>query len=280
MHRPAVIQWPAEAIWEQVAPLLPGFTVEILPEIGSTNTELMRRAKDGKLEPTLLVAEQQTAGRGRLGRDWIDLTDRVDNALPMLTFSLGLPMSPISWSGLSLAVGVSLARSLAPHIQLKWPNDLWLNERKLGGILIETTSINSQRYAVIGVGINILHAKPSATTALRTVPASLQEINSQAHAASTLAQVIEPLVRTIQMFETRGFAPFQQSFNALDALHNRTVLIQNNKESMADSVQLQGIDQGISQGLAQGVDISGALIVLTVNGRQLVSSSEVSIKAV
>nr|MBP9057702.1 hypothetical protein [Polaromonas sp.] len=65
-----------------------------------------------------------------------------------------------------------------------------------------------------------------------------------------------------------------------DALHNRTVLIQNNKESMADSVQLQGIDQGISQGLAQGVDISGALIVLTVNGRQLVSSSEVSIKAV
>lgn len=89
-----------------------------------------------------------------------------------------------------------------------------------------------------------------------------------------------PLVHTLQLFETQGFAPFQKSFNALDALHNRTVLIQNNKESMADSVQLQGIDQGISQGLAQGVDISGALIVLTVNGRQLVSSSEVSIKAV
>ena len=280
MHRPAVIQWPAEAIWEQVAPLLPSFTVEILPEIGSTNTELMRRAKDGKLEPTLLVAEQQTAGRGRLGRDWIDLTDRVDNALPMLTFSLGLPMSPTSWSGLSLAVGVSLARSLATHIQLKWPNDLWLNERKLGGILIETTAINNQRYVVIGIGINILQAKQLSTSVLRTAPAWLQEINAQAQAASTLAQVITPLVHTLQLFETQGFAPFQKSFNALDALHNRTVLIQNNKESMADSVQLQGIDQGISQGLAQGVDISGALIVLTVNGRQLVSSSEVSIKAV
>ncbi len=275
MHRPDVIQWPAEAIWEQVAPLLPGFTVEILPEIGSTNTELMRRAKDGKLEPTLLVAEQQTAGRGRLGRDWIDLTDRVENALPMLTFSLGLPMSPTSWSGLSLAVGVSLARSLATSIQLKWPNDLWLNERKLGGILIETTSINSQRYAVIGVGINILHAKPSATTALRTVPASLQEINSQAHAASTLVQVIEPLVRTILMFETQGFAPFQQSFNALDALQNRTVLIQDNMNSLANAEQQQNLNQGI----AQGVDATGALIVLTTSGRQLVSSSEVSIKA-
>ena len=263
MHRPAVIQWPAEAIWEQVAPLLPGFTIEILPEIGSTNTELMRRAKDGKLEPTLLVAEHQTAGRGRLGRDWIALTDRVDNALPMLTFSLGLPFSPASWSGLSLAVG-----------------DLWLKERKLGGILIETTAINNQRYVVIGIGINILQAKQLSTSVLRTAPAWLQEINAQAQAASTLAQVITPLVHTLQLFETQGFAPFQKSFNALDALHNRTVLIQNNKESMADSVQLQGIDQGISQGLAQGVDISGALIVLTVNGRQLVSSSEVSIKAV
>lgn len=279
MHRPAVIQWPAEAIWEQVAPLLPGFTVEILPVIGSTNTELMRRAKDGKLEPTLLVAEQQTAGRGRLGRDWVALTERVDNALPMLTFSLGMPLSPVSWSGLSLAVGVSIASSLDPSIRLKWPNDLWLNERKLAGILIETTAINGQRYAVIGVGINILHAKPSATTALRTMPASLQEINSQAHATSTLAQVIEPLVRTIQMFETQGFAPFQQSFNALDALQNRTVLIQDNINSSANVEQQQNLKQGIAHGIAQGVDATGALIVLTTSGRQLVSSSEVSIKA-
>ena len=65
-----VIRWPAEALWEAVAPLLPGFTVEILPEIDSTNTELMRRARAGRLEPVLLVAEAQTAGRGRLGREW------------------------------------------------------------------------------------------------------------------------------------------------------------------------------------------------------------------
>ena len=107
------------------------------------------------------------------------------------------------------------------------------------------------------------------------MPASLQEINSQAHAASTLAQVIEPLVRTIQMFETRGFAPFQQSFNALDALQNRTVLIQDNMNSLANAERQQNLNQGI----AQGVDATGALIVLTTSGRQLVSSSEVSIKA-
>ncbi|HMS26625.1 MAG TPA: biotin--[acetyl-CoA-carboxylase] ligase [Burkholderiaceae bacterium] len=276
MQTQAVIQWPAEAIWEQIVPLLPGFTIEILPEIGSTNTELMRRAKEGKLEPILLVAEKQTAGRGRLGRDWIALTDRVDNALPMLTFSLGMPLSPISWSGLSLAIGVSLASSLDPRIRLKWPNDLWLNERKLAGILIETTVINDQRFAVIGIGINILQAQPFSTSALRTAPAWLHEINTQAQAANTLAQVIAPLISTIQLFETQGFAPFQKTFNALDALHNRTVLIQNNAVSKTGSEQLQGL----TQGLAQGVDDAGALIVLTESGRQLVSSSEVSIKPI
>ena len=56
-------RWPAEAIWEAVAPQLPGFSVEILPEIDSTNTELMRRVRAGLTDPVLLVAESQTAGR-------------------------------------------------------------------------------------------------------------------------------------------------------------------------------------------------------------------------
>src|SRR5690349_5453778 len=104
------MRWPAEAIWEAVAPLLPGFTVEVLPEIDSSNTELMRRARAGQAEPVLLVAERQTAGRGRLGRGWHSA------AGGSLTFSLGLPLQPGDWSGLSLAVGVSVAESLHPAI--------------------------------------------------------------------------------------------------------------------------------------------------------------------
>ena len=106
-HSP--IRWPAEAIWQAVAPQLPGFTIEVLPCIDSTNTELMRRARAGRCEPILLVAEQQTAGRGRLGREWHSGTDAAS-----LTFSLGLPLAPLDWSGLSLAVGVSVAESLQP----------------------------------------------------------------------------------------------------------------------------------------------------------------------
>ena len=105
------MHWPAEAIWEAVAPRLPGFTVEILPEVGSTNTELMQRARAGATEPLLLAAERQTAGRGRLGRSWNTAAGPASADIPALTFSLGLPLAPRDWSGLSLAVGLSLASS-------------------------------------------------------------------------------------------------------------------------------------------------------------------------
>jgi BirA family biotin operon repressor/biotin-[acetyl-CoA-carboxylase] ligase len=116
----APIQWPLEAIWEAVAPGLPGFCLEVLPRIDSTNTELMRRARAGRLEPVLLVAEHQSAGRGRLGREWLSgqdtagVTGSAQAPLASLTFSIGLPLAPNDWSGLSLAVGVSVAQSLHP----------------------------------------------------------------------------------------------------------------------------------------------------------------------
>ncbi|MDZ7910120.1 MAG: biotin--[acetyl-CoA-carboxylase] ligase, partial [Gemmobacter sp.] len=142
-----------ESIWQSVVTDLPTFTVEVLPRIDSTSSELMRRARDGQVEPVLLAAEEQTAGRGRMGKGWHSKVGQ------SLTFSLALPLSPADWSGLSLAVGVSLAESLHPRVRLKWPNDLWLQERKLGGILVETAGSGegaaALRAVVIGVGINI-----------------------------------------------------------------------------------------------------------------------------
>jgi len=190
--------WPLAALQQALTAHLPGGIVEVLERIDSTNTELMRRARDGHCAPTLLVAEQQTAGRGRLGRQW--LSSPGDS----LTFSLGLPLAPRDWSGLSLAVGLSVAESLQPtppasdaplglRLGLKWPNDLWLaDDRKLGGILIETASFvlpgadggfpspllasaasASARYVVIGIGINI---RPRDAQGLATPPACLQDI--------------------------------------------------------------------------------------------------------
>jgi len=250
------MKWHAEAIWEAVSPLLPGFTVEVLPEIASTNSELMRRARAGRMEPVLLVAQQQTAGRGRLGRGWSS------SAGESLTFSLGLPLAPADWSGLSLAVGVALAESLHPRIQLKWPNDLWLADRKLAGILIETASFGegreAQRYAVVGVGINIAPRDPAG---LSTPPAWLREVLPDADPGQALLRVAAPLVQAIQAFGLFGFAPFQTRFNARDALRDRSVVLSDG-----------------TAGTAHGTSDAGALLVHTARGMTTVTSSEVSVR--
>jgi len=248
-------RWPAEAIWEAVAPLLPGFTVEVLPEVDSTSSELMRRLRAGQPEPTLLVAERQTAGRGRMGRGWVS---QVGDSL---TFSLSLPLAPVDWSGLSLAVGVSVADSLHPDLRLKWPNDIWLGGRKLGGILIETAGSGAaQRQVVIGIGLNIV--TPMAD-GLSTPPAGLREILPGVDAPQVLLRVVEPLVRAVQAFEAEGFARFQAGFARRDLLLGQPVALSN----------------GMT-GTGRGVDAVGALQVMTANGLERVTSAEVSVRPV
>ena len=252
MHR------EAELIRQAMLPFLAGFTVEVLPQVDSTNSELMRRARLGRTEPVLLVAQQQTAGRGRLGRQW------ESQAAESLTFSLGLVLQPSDWAGLSLAVGVCLADALHPDIRLKWPNDLWLADRKLGGILIETASSmtgeqgGAARYAVIGVGINLA---PRPRAGLSTPPAALRELLPAIDAPGALLAVAEPLVRTLQAFESFGFELFQARFNARDALRDRAVMLSDG-----------------TCGTAHGVSETGALLVHTAHGMHAVTSSEVSVR--
>jgi BirA family biotin operon repressor/biotin-[acetyl-CoA-carboxylase] ligase len=260
------MNWPAENIWQQVMalglPSLAQFSVEILPEIDSTNSELMRRARAGQTEPTLLVAEHQTAGRGRMGRAW------ASSVGDSLTFSFGMTLSPASWEGLSLAVGTSVADSLSlaagEQIQLKWPNDLWWQGRKLAGILIETASLPNparpqERFAVIGIGIN-LHERPFDAN-LSTQSAWLQEFSPVSSPQTALERLFAPLLRDLLEFERAGFAAFSSRFAARDGLKGRQV-------SLSDGMQ----------GVAQGVDGSGALLVHTSQGVQRVASQDVSVR--
>ena len=250
-----------EAIREAVLPELPGFEIEWLPQIDSTNSELMRRARAGRLEPVLLVAGHQSAGRGRLGRDWFSGADAHRGGDGALTFSLGLPLTPLDWSGLSLAVGVSVIESLHPDLRLKWPNDVWLHDRKLAGILIETANLADTavtRYAVLGVGINL---QAPAATGLRTPPAWLGEVLPGIDTATALLRLAAPLVRALKIFEQHGFAPFQARFNRRDALGGLAV-------SLSDG----------TNGQAQGVDNTGALLVHTAQGLKKITSSEVSLR--
>jgi BirA family biotin operon repressor/biotin-[acetyl-CoA-carboxylase] ligase len=191
-------------------------------------------------------------------------------------------LKPADWSGLSLAVGLSLARSLDPQgelgVRLKWPNDLWVKRPplssntptgwgKLAGILIETAlpagmsySADQGRYCVVGIGLNIA---PPAAEGLSTAPLGLQDLQNGITAPDALVNVAEPLLATLLAFERTGFAPLQNAFNARDALHNLPVTLSDGR-----------------QGVARGVDATGALLVDTEQGQEAISSSEVSVRPV
>ena len=281
MHDARHLNWGADTLWRQLDPLLPGISVEVVARTDSTNTQLLDRARvlggrrdapitrpgefdaragggettphgrrNGDTQPCLLVAEHQTRGRGRLGRDWMAAPGN------SLTFSLALPYAPRDWSGLSLAVGVALAETLdppapgaSPRLGLKWPNDLWLLGgpdvgRKLGGILIETVPIGEQRMCVIGIGLNVL-PMPAQNLSHTATPACRRSMRRRRHRARW-RQVAAPLVRALKRFEAEGFAAFAAAYRARDLLIGQAVTT-----TAADC----------PQGIADGVDVDGALRV-------------------
>jgi BirA family biotin operon repressor/biotin-[acetyl-CoA-carboxylase] ligase len=279
--------WGAETLWQALVPLLPGLSIEVVQTLDSTNTELAERLRSASrvqkslgdrrggrvddLSPQLLVAINQTAGRGRLGRRWHSTPGA------SLTFSLALPLTRTDWSGLSLAVGLAVVDALDPagrRLGLKWPNDLILNEaggesadgkalrpgRKLGGILIESVPVGEQRAAVIGIGINIV-PQPVAEADYGT--AALTEVWPEATPQDALARIGEPLVRTLLAFEREGFAPLQAAYDRRDVLRGQHV---------------KTTDRDMPDGVADGVDADGALKVRADGRTRRVVSGEVSVR--
>jgi BirA family biotin operon repressor/biotin-[acetyl-CoA-carboxylase] ligase len=262
------LNWPQRELWQSLALCWPDSQVELLAEIDSSNSELLRRARAGLRVPTLLVAEYQRAGRGRQGKPW--QSQRAPHAGDALAFSLGLPLQPPSWAGLSLCVGVALARALHPAIRLKWPNDLWLDGRKLAGILIETTAQagahgpSALRYAVIGIGINVLARSGEG---LNTAPAWSSELLPELDAPAVLARVVPALAQALQRFEAQGFAPFLADFEALDVLRGRAVTLSDGRHGVAEGVAPDG---GLLLRLAAEAGGAGEQVTVT--------SAEVSVR--
>ena len=252
--------WPVKDLQRTLEPLLTGLSVEVIAEVDSTNSELMRRIRQGQHAPALLVAERQSAGRGRQGRTWLSHTDTLGqpHAQASLTFSVGLTMQRGDLSGLSLAVGLALAEALHPDVGLKWPNDLWWEGQKLGGILIETANQGSQRFAVIGVGLNLI--QPQASD-LRNPAAGLQQFLPSLDAATLLARVSLPLVQALVNFEALGFAPLQAAFTSRDILRGKALVCGDGRS-----------------GTGAGVDTRGALLLHTAQGLEAVLSDEVSVR--
>ncbi|MFQ5848153.1 MAG: biotin--[acetyl-CoA-carboxylase] ligase [Candidatus Methylomirabilales bacterium] len=151
----------AEGLAHELGTRVVGRRILTYPEVASTNTVTSELAERGEPEGTVVVAETQTAGRGRLGRTWVSASH-----LGLYTSILLRPaVDPDEASLLSQLAAVSLADALAQveptvTVRVKWPNDLLIGDRKVAGILVEIKTEGERiQYAVVGIGVNVNHAR-------------------------------------------------------------------------------------------------------------------------
>ena len=239
-----------------------GVAVEVVRETGSTNADLLGRA--AQLEaPLLLVAEHQSAGRGRAGRSWLSSPEG------SLTFSLAWRFDggPQALSGLPLAVGVALAETLATlgqQVHLKWPNDLLKDGDKLAGILIETQSApGGGTWTVIGIGLNLL--MPDEIEAQLGRSAAGMPWLARMERDVLMAALLDGLSDALEEFGARGFAAFSTRWNLRHAWQGQSVVLLDN-----GAVQ--------HEGRAAGVDDSGRLLLDTDAGRVAILAGDVSLR--
>jgi BirA family biotin operon repressor/biotin-[acetyl-CoA-carboxylase] ligase len=244
------------------------FRIEVVATTGSTNSDLLARA--ARLPSGhVLAAERQLAGRGRRGRAWSS-PPGASLAFSVL-WRFALPAARLN--GLSLAVGVAVARALeaagARGVALKWPNDVLAMTPtgwgKLAGILIEIGPADAASSAVvIGIGLNVLPFAAPAGAGYGIADAAGS--GAQADRDRLLAAILAQLHHACGVFAARGFTPLAAEWNALHAFHGSEVVLSS--EGAADL-----------RGVAAGVNGDGALILETPQGARQVVSGEVTLRA-
>jgi len=244
--------------------------LELLFEVGSTNTRLLSSAPPPPSTADVCLAELQHAGRGRLGRRWI------------APFGGGIAMS-LGWTcsdvvrtlpALSLGVGVAVARGLtrggAVGIKLKWPNDIWFEDRKLGGVLIELRAeAGGPAHVVIGVGINVslpAEARREIEASGAAVAAAMDACKEPVSRNMLAGAILDELLSMLLQYERCGFAAFRDAWTALDGLNGRPAQLM--------------VGESVVSGIARGVDADGALLLETKDRMQRFVSGEASLRLI
>jgi BirA family transcriptional regulator, biotin operon repressor / biotin---[acetyl-CoA-carboxylase] ligase len=242
------------------------FTLDVRDAVASTNTALLERAAEGAPGGTVLAAEWQSGGRGRLGRVW---HAGVGEAL---TFSLlwRFARGAGALAGLSLAVGVAIARALAASgvsgVALKWPNDVLWQDGKLAGTLTELSGdALGPTAAVVGIGLNV-RLSQATRSRIGQAAADLESAGGAAPDRNLLlARLLRELARALQAFEKDGFAPFRAEWQGLHAQQDRRVTL-----FLPDGTRRTGSARGAAE--------DGAFLLETRSGTERFHSAEVSLR--
>jgi len=257
-----------DAEWAAAAAKDLGYRLHVHDQVDSTNSRLMALGQVGAAHKTVLAAEWQTGGKGRRGRSWLS---------PLgggLAFSLlwRFSRSASDLSCLSLAVGLGLVRALRQFglsgAQLKWPNDVLHEGRKLAGILIELQGeALGPSLAVIGVGVNV--RLPEALRAAIDQPVTdlMEGLGATVDRNQLLLECLRQMDQVLGHFEQDGFAGLRQEWEAHHAFHGREAcMISSQGEAW--------------RGRVAGIDETGALLLDTETGQRRFYSGELSLRAV
>lgn len=220
--------------------------VTVLPVIDSTNQYLLERL-DELTSGDTCVAEYQQAGRGRRGRKWFSPF----GANLYLSMYWRLEQGPAAAIGLSLVIGIVIAEVLqqlgAEQVRVKWPNDIYLQDRKLSGILVELTGKTGDAAQIVsGAGINLV-MRHVESDVVNQGWISLQEAGVVIDRNLLAARLIKELRLGLELFEQEGLAPYLPRWEKLDNFIHRPVkLIIGDKEIY---------------GISRGIDAQGALLL-------------------
>lgn len=258
--------WPQDVVPLDAAALAIGGPATVLPAVDSTNRFLRDRlASDPDGEPWQLVtAECQTAGRGRLDRQWLT---------PLggsIAVSLAVPLAvaPVDAAPFSLVVGLAVLDSIDPRAQyglgLKWPNDINAGDAKVGGILIEAQALApGQTTLVVGVGLNYRKGSSVGSQLGREVT-DLGSLGIVLDRNEILWRLRSALQAFAGRFEAEGFEPFRAAFDAVHVCQGRRCQVT--------------LGSRVDEGLVRGVGSQGALILDVAGAEMQFEAGEVSLR--
>jgi BirA family biotin operon repressor/biotin-[acetyl-CoA-carboxylase] ligase len=246
---PEPVEWlDGVTVADHLGTVAEAYAIHVLDSVDSTNTALMAAALNGAADGTLICTEHQQSGKGRRGRQWHSVLGGSLTFSVLWRFENGLQ----SLSGLSLAVGLAIARAVNRHsrhpVRLKWPNDVLVDYRKLAGILVEVQGdMHGAAFAVVGVGLNV-RMSGAQRDAVDQAVVDLAEMGVAVGRNRLLADCLLELHAVLSLFRQHGFASLREDWLKLDAYAGRAVAL-----ALPDARSVRG--------MASGVDETGAFLL-------------------
>jgi len=234
-------------------------------KVGSTNLLGFRLAETGSEEGTLIVADEQSKGKGRMGRSWY--------SPPRLGLWMSLilrpDIPPFKAPGLSICAGLALAQSIKEmtgiEAKIKWPNDCLIDGKKVGGILLELSAeLDRINFVIVGIGVNVNHSAQDFPRNLSQTATSMKiRLGKDLSRLALLTSFLEEFERIYLDFKKKGLSAQREMIKSFSSLLGKKVAVRFGK--------------GKIEGMAENIDENGSLVIRTKKGEKVVRAGEVTV---